>query len=266
MPEGDTVWLTARRLDQALAGEPLTEFDLRVPAFATADLRGDTVVEVVARGKHILIRFAGGLTLHTHLRMDGSWRLARAGERRRGCPQHQVRVLLANRSWQAIGCRVHDIALVETTDEGRLVGHLGPDLLAADFGASQQAEAVRRLGEQPHAEIGPSLLDQRNLAGIGNLYKSEVLFINRINPWCPIGAVPDLDRVVGTARRLLYANRNHPEQSTTGLMGRDQQHWVYRRDAQPCRVCGTPINRAEQGVAPQQRSTYWCPACQPAAS
>jgi endonuclease-8 len=262
MPEGDTVWLAAKRLNQALAGELVTGFELRVPALATADLRGDTVTTVIARGKHLLMRFAGGLTLHTHLRMDGAWWLAAAGERARGCPDYQVRALVTNRSWQAIGCRVHDISLVETADEHRLVGHLGPDLLGPGYDRADQDEAVRRLRAQPEAEIGPALLEQRNLAGIGNLYKSEVLFICRINPWQPVGAVADLDRVVATARRLLLANREHPEQSTTGRLAAGQQHWVYLRGGQPCRVCGASIRRAEQGDPQRERSTYWCPRCQ----
>jgi endonuclease VIII len=266
MPEGDTVWLTAQRLNQALAGQEVTAFDLRVPQLATADVRPDTVVDVISRGKHLLMRFASGRSLHSHLRMDGSWLISAAGRAPSGCPGHQIRAIVGNETWQAAGCRVHDLALIATADEPDLVGHLGPDLLDPDYGPAAAAEAVRRLVAQPDVEIGPALLEQRNLAGIGNLYKSEVLFIARINPFTPVAAVHatgQLDQIVATARRQLFANRNHPEQSTTGRLARGQQHWVYRRHGQPCRVCATPIQRLEQGQPGQERSTYWCPRCQP---
>ena len=149
MPEGDTVWLTAHRLHQALADRELTVFDLRVPQHATADLRGQTVHEKWSRsGKHILLRTSSNLTLHTHLRMDGSWRIGPAGRRPPGLPEHMMRILLGNTEWWAAGYRVHDVALLRSSDEGRLVGHLGPDLLGPDWDA---AEAVRRLRQDPDA-------------------------------------------------------------------------------------------------------------------
>lgn len=260
MPEGDTVWLTARRLSGALCGRELTVSDLRVPQLATVDLRGDLVSEVLARGKHVLVRLGSERTLHSHLKMDGSWYITRAGRSSRRHPDHEVRVLLGNEDWLATGYRIHDVALMPTSDEHTVVGHLGPDLLGPDWDA---AEAVRRLLADPEREIGEALLDQRNLAGIGNLYKSEVLFVERVNPWTRVGDVGDLSRVVTTVRRMMLANREHPEQSTTGLLGRDQSHWVYERAGEACRRCRTPIRREQQGVPPRQRSTYWCPGCQP---
>jgi endonuclease-8 len=260
MPEGDTVWLTARRLHQALAGRPLTISDLRIPSLATVNLRGQTVTEVVARGKHLLARLNSGTTLHAHLKMDGSWYVTPAGRRAGRLPDHLIRVLLGNGEWLATGYRIHDLCLVATSEECNLVGHLGPDLLGPDWDAT---DAVRRLAQQPERSVGEALLDQRNLAGIGNLYKSEVLFIERVNPWTSLAQVADPMRLVSTAHRLLLANREHPEQSTTGLLGRGRQHWVYERTGQACRRCRTPIQRAQQGVAPQQRSSYWCPTCQP---
>ena len=259
MPEGDTVWLTASRLDQALRGRPLTVFDLRVPQLALADLRGATVTEVVARGKHLLTRFGTGQTLHSHLKMDGSWYLTRAGTRPRRYPEHEIRAQLGNDDWLATGYRVHDLTIVATSDEAMLVGHLGPDLLGPDWDLD---EALRRLQAGPDVAIGEALLDQRNLAGIGNLYKCEALFMQRTDPWTPVAAVPDLARLVERARSLMRANRDHPEQSTTGLMQRGRQHWVYERRGEACLRCGTPIKRAEQGTPPRRRSTYWCPSCQ----
>jgi endonuclease-8 len=260
VPEGDTVWLTARRLHQALAGRPLTTFDLRVPTLATVDLRGATVTEVRARGKHLLARLDSGVTLHSHLKMDGSWYLCRAGERPRGNPDHMIRAQLGNAEWLATGYRVHDLRIVATTDEDQLVGHLGPDLLGRDWDLD---EALRRLRADPTRAVGEALLDQRTLAGIGNLYKCEVLFVTRVNPWAPTVAVPDLAAVVTAARKLLLANREHPEQSTTGLLARGRQHWVYDRGGAACRRCGATIRRGEQGAPPWQRVTYWCPRCQP---
>jgi endonuclease VIII len=260
MPEGDTVWLTAKRLHDALAGRTVTTFDLRVPELATSDLTGDTVREVIARGKHVLMRFAGELTLHSHLRMDGSWHIVAAGRRPSAQPTHRIRALVGNAQWLAAGYRVHDLRLVGTADEGQLVDHLGPDLLGPDWDV---AEAARRLSAQTDRSVGEALLDQRNLAGIGNLYKCEALFVERLNPWTPIAGVADLTHLVTTSQRLMRANRDHPEQSTTGLLGRGREHWVYQRAGAPCRRCRTVIRHALQGEAPYQRDTFWCPTCQP---
>lgn len=260
MPEGDTVWLTAQRLNQALAGRPLTVSDFRVPALATVDLRGRTVTEVRARGKHILTRVDDDLTVHSHLRMDGSYYVSRSGRPPRGHPQHMIRVQLGNAEWLATGYRVHDLRVVARVAEAEFVGQLGPDLLGPDWDA---ARAVANLRRHPDAPIGEALLDQRNLAGIGNLYKSEVLFIERVNPWARTADVPDLSRMVNTAQRLMRANRDHPEQSTTGLTGRGRDHWVYGRTGEACLRCRTPVELIEQGTPPRTRATWWCPRCQP---
>jgi endonuclease-8 len=172
-----------------------------------------------------------------------------------------IRALLGNADWLATGYRIHDLKVVPRAAESELVGHLGPDLLGPDW---DPGRAVANLCAQPDAAIGEALLDQRNLAGIGNLYKCEVLFIERTNPWTRVGDVPDLTRVVATAHRLLFANRDHPEQSTTGLLGHGREHWVYERRGEACLRCRTPIKRAEQGEPPRARPTYWCPRCQSA--
>ena len=260
MPEGDTVWLTARRLNTALAGRRLTVGELRVPELATVDLAGDTVTAVVARGKHLLTRLASGATLHSHLRMDGSWYLSRSGARPHRHPEHMIRVRLGNASWLATGYRVHDLRLVATDAENALVGHLGPDLLGDDWDADRAVANLRRDADRA---IGEALIDQQHLAGIGNMYKCEALFLEHVDPWTPVGSVPDLPRLVSSAQRLLRMNRDHPEQSTTGRTARGQQHWVYGRRGEACLRCRTPIRYAEQGPAPRARSTYWCPRCQP---
>ncbi|MEO5877003.1 MAG: DNA-formamidopyrimidine glycosylase family protein [Streptosporangiaceae bacterium] len=251
MPEGDTVWRVAARMHEALAGRTLTRFDLRVPRLATRDLTGHEVTEVVARGKHLLIRI-DDLTLHSHLRMDGAWRLFPTAGRWQGGPTHQIRAIVANREQTAVGSRMHDLALLRTRDEARLVGHLGPDLLGDDWDA---AEAVLRLAAAPTRPIAEALLDQRNLAGIGNVFKSEILFCDRVHPWTPAGDV-DLPAVVATAHRLLTANRTGGRRRTTGLPGADL--WVYGRQGRSCLRCGGRISSAEQ----DDRVTYWCPDCQ----
>lgn len=257
MPEGDTVWLTAHRLQRALAGREVTHFDLRVPGAALVDLRGATVTEVVARGKHILMRFADGHSLHSHLRMDGSWRIQRSGRAPSG---FAVRAVVGNAEWLAAGHRVHDLTVLATADEDRLVGHLGPDLLGPDW---DPGEAERRLRDQPDRPVAEALLDQRTVAGIGNMYVAEILFVNGVDPYTAVGAIAQPAELLATAYRLVRANRDHPEQSTTGSTVRGEQHWVYNRAGQPCRRCRTPVRRAPIGVPPAQRTTYWCSRCQP---
>ena len=258
MPEGDVVWRTARQLDEALTGRVLTRSDFRVPRFATADLTGRMVTGTVSRGKHLLTRVDGGLTVHTHLKMEGSWRIRPAG----GYPprDHRIRLVLGNDARQAIGYRLGIVELLKTEHEPRTVGHLGPDLLGPDWDA---AEAVRRLQADPARPVGEALLDQRNLAGIGNIYQSETLFLRGVSPWRPVGAVDDLPDVVDLARRLLEANKNRVGQVTTGDAARGRETWVHGRNRRPCRRCGTPIRTAGLGTAPQERITYWCPRCQP---
>ncbi|MGK5444924.1 DNA-formamidopyrimidine glycosylase family protein [Micromonospora sp. URMC 105] len=265
MPEGDTVWNTARVLHRALAGATLTGSDFRVPQLATTDLTGWTVRESASRGKHLLLRLAAPeaasdvrhWTLHSHLRMDGAWRAYAPGERWAARPAHLIRVVLRSTPAVAVGYHLHELALLPTAEEESLVGHLGPDLLGPDWDA---AEAVRRLAAHPESTIGEALLDQRNLAGVGNLYKCEVLFLRGVSPWTPVGAVPDLAGTVALAQRLLAANRGRWTQSTTGSLHRGGTSYVYGRRAQPCRRCGTAIRKEELG----ERVTYWCPVCQPA--
>jgi len=260
VPEGDTVWNTAQVLRRGLVGGVLTASDFRVPRLATADLAGWTVVGSDSRGKHLLLRLGGPgkqpLTLHSHLRMDGAWRVYEPGGRWAARPAHLIRVVLRTATAIAVGYHLHDLALVPTGEADDLVAHLGPDLLGADW---DPAEAVRRLAATPDASIAEALLDQRRLAGIGNLYKSEVLFLRGVWPWTPVGRTPDLPGLVDLAHRLLTANRGRWTQSTTGSLRRGETTYVYGRRGQRCRRCGTPVRSAEQG----ERITYWCPHCQP---
>jgi endonuclease-8 len=258
VPEGDTVWRTARHLDRALSGSTLVETDFRVPAHATLDLAGRPVVATLSRGKHLLTRIGDDLTLHTHLLMEGAWHLYRPGTPWRR-PGHEARVVLRTQAWTAVGFALGVCEVLPRGEEGSAVGHLGPDLLGP---AWDEDEALRRLRAAPDRPVADALLDQRNLAGIGNLYKSELCFLAGVHPWLPVGEVPDLPRLVRRARSVLDANKERVEQTTTGDLRKGRQTWVYRRARQPCRRCGTRIEVDAQGE--QERATYWCPSCQPA--
>ncbi len=277
MPEGDTVWQTAKRLDTALAGKVLTRSDLRVPKYATADLTGRTVLDVTPRGKHLLTRIEGGLTLHSHLRMDGTWRVYANGRRWSGGGlAHQIRVILGTADLTAVGYRLPVLELLRTPDEDRAVGHLGPDLLGPDWDPEL---ALANLLADPARPLGEALLDQRNLAGIGNIFKSELCYLLGATPWLPVGALP-ADRAAklpAIAKRLLEANRERPVRNTTGAFTsttptRTIPHraaglstpdlFVYGRAPRPCLRCGTPIRTADQGDGSRERPTYWCPTCQ----
>jgi endonuclease-8 len=151
------------------------------------------------------------------------------------------------------------VELIRTSEERRVVGHLGPDLLGPGW---DRAEAVRRLSAEPDRPVGEALLDQRNLAGIGNIYATEMLFLRGISPWRPVGEVADLDALVELGRRLLDANKARAGQVTTGDTAPGRQTWVYGRAHRPCRRCGTRISRGEQGAAGEERVRFWCPVCQ----
>ena len=258
MPEGDAVWRAARQLHDALAGRMLTRSDFRVPRFATSDLTGRTVTEALSRGKHLLIRVDGDISVHTHLRMDGSWRIGPAS----GYPlrDHRIRLVLANTEWEAVGRLLGVVEVLRTSQESRAVGHLGPDLLGPDWDA---AEAVRRLTADPARAIGEAVLDQRNLAGIGNIYKTEALFMRGVSPWRAVGQVDELVELVELARQLLEANKERAGHVTTGDAGPGRQNWIYGRAGRPCRRCGTAIRQGNQGPDLAERVTYWCPRCQP---
>jgi len=252
------VWRTARRLHEALAGRVLTRCDVRVPRFATANLTGQTVTEAISRGKHLLIRTDAGVTVHTHLRMDGSWRVRPASERVPG--NHRIRLILGNDTWQAIGYLLGIVEILPTAAESATVGHLGPDLLGPDW---DPAEAERRLRGGPSRPVGEALLDQRNLAGVGNIFATEMMFLRGVSPWRPVGEVNDLTALVDLGKRLLEANKAHDGPIvTTGSTRRGETTWVYGRAGQPCRRCGTTVERAEQGGLSEERVRYWCRNCQ----
>jgi endonuclease-8 len=265
VPEGDLVWRTARTLDAALAGDALTGCDLRWPTFATTDLTGRTVLAVVSRGKHLLMRLDGDppLTLHSHLRMEGSWRLYPAGQ---DAPtgasrRDDVRAVLRTSGWTAVGRRLGMLDVVRTQDEDRVVGHLGPDVLGEDWDPDLVERTLSRFSEQA---IGEALLDQRVLAGVGTFYLAEVLFLRGVNPWTPAAQVRDVAALLRLVHRLMVANSGRVGQVTTGDTRPGRTSWVYGRAGRPCRRCGTPVAAASIGERPQERVVFFCPSCQPA--
>ncbi|HEX7094565.1 MAG TPA: DNA-formamidopyrimidine glycosylase family protein [Acidimicrobiales bacterium] len=254
MPEGDTLHRIADRLRPRLEGHRLVRFEApRVTGYRPRP--GDRIESVEAVGKHLLVRFERGIVLQTHLRMTGTWHLYRTGERwQRGA--HRMRVLIAVDGWEAV---CFDAPVVRTFVEGAQpspVDHLGPDLCREDADID---EAVRRMATvaDPDATIAEVLLDQRVSSGIGNVYKSEVLFACRLDPFTPLAAIDhDLRRrLIETAARQLRANLGDGRRQTVpgGLA-------VYGRARRTCRVCGTPIRSRRHGAQP--RVTYWCPRCQ----
>lgn len=268
MPEGDSVWKLARRLDRQLAGHTLLRSDFRTPRLATRDVSGREVLGHDTHGKHLLTRLSGSdgsppATLHSHLRMDGSWSTLAPGKRLPGRVQPHVRLVLTLDDDRTVhGIRLHDLDLVPTDREHDLVGHLGPDPLREDWDAE---EAVRRLRAAPATPLVSALLDQRSLAGLGNLWANELAFLTGVSPWTPVGEV-DVERLVERAATMLHHSATVPGayQVTTGSPVKGDDHWVTGRQRQGCRRCRGPVSvQAEVPGDAANRRTWWCPACQP---
>jgi endonuclease-8 len=261
MPEGDAVHRTAARLRAALDGRVLARSDFRVPGYATADLSGRAVLTTVPRGKHLLTRVEGGLTVHTHLRMDGSWRVQAAGAPvRRG---DAVRLILVNDLRQAVGVKLGMVDLLPTGEEDRLVGHLGPDLLDPAWDAGHAARAAGNIARHPRTSIGEALLDQRNVAGLGTIWRAETLFLAGVSPYRPAGEVADLAKMMALAHRLLDANKDRRDGPvTTGDPRPGRRLWAYGRGGRSCLRCGGRMIRGELGKGLYERVVFYCPACQ----
>jgi endonuclease-8 len=258
MPEGDTAWRTAQRLHDALAGRALLVGDLRVPQWATVDLAGLTVDDVVSRGKHLFVR-AGDLSLHTHLKMEGAWHVHAPGAPWRR-PAHTARAVLQNADHEAVGFSLGLVELLDRASEDQAMAWLGPDLLGPDWSLD---EAVRRVKADPARPVFLALHDQRNLAGFGNEYVNELCFLHGLLPTRPVAEIYDVARVIERGQRLIMANRSRVQRVFTGNTRRGEHHFVFGRDRQPCRRCGTPIHRGELGDDPtRMRNTFFCPHCQ----
>jgi len=271
MPEGDTIFRTARTLERALAGRTVTKFETQLSGLAVVDRRepiaGRTVEHVLARGKHLLMAFSGSVVLRSHMRMHGSWHIYRPGERWRA-PAKDARIVITTNAWVAIAFNVTDVELLaadELAHHPRLSA-LGPDLLSDD---PNLAEARARLRAAGSRHIAEAILEQRAVAGLGNVYKSELLFLFGLHPFTPVADVSDedIDRVLMRGRDLLRLNVSERTVAgasghgrvTTGRLNPREQLWVYGRAGQPCFKCGTAI-RSENET--EGRRTYWCPSCQ----
>lgn len=265
MPEGDTVIRAAARLHRAFAGRELTRAELRWPTLAAARLSGTTTIDVVARGKHLLHRFGDRRTLHTHLKMEGEWRVVDPGKLGGWGRNPDVRVLLSTGATAAVGVRLGSVDVVDTEAESDLVGHLGPDVLGADW---DQLQAARNL-TAASGTIGAALLDQRNLAGVGTLWAAESLFLEGVSPWSPAAELSDaglsglLDRVSVMMR---YGARTGNQGGAAYLSGamthRRDATFVHARSGRPCRRCGGQVRVAAIGVPPRDRVMFYCPRCQ----
>jgi endonuclease-8 len=269
MPEGDTIARAAAALHRALAGATVTAFETGLAGLARVDddtpIAGRTIDACTAHGKHLLLRLSGGLTLRTHMRMHGSWHLYRPGERWQR-PARAMRIRLDTAAWVAVA---FDVPVAEFVRDADLARHrplatLGPDLADPAF---DRDRAVARLAAAADRSIGDALLDQRVAAGIGNVIRSEVLFLCGLHPSRPVGSVGGarLADVLDTAARLIQRNARTnagPARTTTGRQAPGESLWVYGRTGRPCRRCGTAIRSAVPGL--DGRRVYWCDTCQAA--
>jgi endonuclease VIII len=266
VPEGDTIYRAAKTLHAALAGKTVVRFETVFPQLARADddapFEGRTVERVRSAGKHLIMELSGDLHLRTHMRMHGSWHIYRPGERWQR-PRSDMRIVLETADFVAVGFNIPvaealDSHALERQEDLRLIG---PDFLADDFDFD---EAHRRIRERSESEIGDVLLNQRVVAGIGNVFKSEVLFIGRVLPATKVRELPDekIDELLRIGRKVMVANvvKRTERRETTGSLDPRASLFVYGRGGKPCRKCGTPIAFARMGK--DARVTYWCPMCQ----
>ncbi|MBB5165918.1 endonuclease VIII Nei2 [Mycobacterium sp. AZCC_0083] len=251
MPEGDTVYRTAMKLREALDGRTLTRCDVRVPKFATVDLTGEKVDEVISRGKHLFIR-VGDASIHSHLKMDGAWLIG--GQIRRVQP-HKVRIILETADSRVAGIDLGVLEILQREHDMDAVAHLGPDLLGDDW---EPRTAASNLVADPDRPLAETLLDQRVMAGVGNVYANELCFVLGRLPTSPVSSVKDPLRVVQRARDMLWLNRSRASRVTTGDTRPGRDLWVYGRAGNACRRCGTIVEMDRNG----DRVMYWCPNCQ----
>jgi endonuclease-8 len=278
MPEGDTIYRAARTLNTALAGQAITRFETALAQLADVDrvapIIGRSVEKVAAAGKHLLMTLSGGLVLRTHMRMNGSWHIYRPGEKWQQSPR-DMRIVLGNAEWVAVAFNVYAAEFIRTADlaRHRPVATLGPDLLgdhSRPFDVRRALQLIQQQGARPMHEV---LLDQRVVAGLGNVYKSELLFLSQLHPDTPANRLDERQwsTLLDLARELLEANvaesagagiqTYRGPRRTTRRMHPEDRLWVYSRGGQPCRKCGARIERRKDGDA--ARVTYWCPQCQP---
>lgn len=255
MPEGDSIHRLAKRIGEILAGSTIVRSDFRVPRYATSDLRGQIVTDVFAVGKHLLIRTNRGLTIHSHSKMEGNWRIRPATSTFH--PDHKVRIVLETARWRVVGSSLGRLEIIRTSDEPQILRHLGPDLLAADF---DEELVVGNIMCNPEIDVFEALLDQRNVAGIGNIFANEGLFVSSTHPKLQVLRA-DVRTIVINTRTLMSRSVNGGRHLMHGGAIR-RGYWVYRRAGLPCRRCGTRIESERLGRSEQERVAFWCPQCQ----
>jgi endonuclease-8 len=279
MPEGDTIYRSARAMQRAIGGQVCTGFETGLAKLARVNddtpLAGRAIEKVEARGKWLLVYFSGDLILLTHMLMSGSWHLYRTGEKW-WMGKDRMRAVIRTADWQAVAFNVPvaEFHTARSLARETMVPKLGVDVLSSGYTVKAGIARLKAYGaEHPEAEIAVVLLNQRVLAGLGNVYKSEVAFAAGVNPFRAIATITDREYEVmaEVAQRWMKANvadgagdgivTYFGNRRTTGNSNRDERLWVYGRKGQECRRCGGVIERRKQGV--QARSTYWCPSCQP---
>jgi endonuclease-8 len=278
MPEGDTIFRSARALERVLSGNVVTGFETNLAKLARVNddtpLIGRTIDKVESRGKWLLIHFSGDLILVTHMLMSGSWHIYRTGERWK-MGRSSMRAVIRTADWEAVAFNVPiaEFFTARTLERYSQIPKLGPDILSSSFTVEAGVERfVTYASESPHAEIGNALLNQRVLAGLGNVYKSEVAFAAKVHPFRHLETLTrtEMERLVDHAHRYIKANVNDGEDTlilysgkrrTTHAMDRRQRLWVYERQGEECRRCGSIIMMRRQSI--DARSTFWCPECQP---
>jgi len=264
MPEGDSIFRAARALDRVLRGRVVQKFESVLPALMRVDhdrrLAGRTIEAVSARGKHLLMQFSGDLFLHTHMRMNGAWHIYRPGVRWQR-PARDMRILIAAPDVVAVGFNIPIAEFLSSRElaRHRELGALGPDLLGPSF---DEGDARGRIRALPREAIGDVLLNQRVVAGIGNVLKSEILFVAAADPFEHVADLSDadLDRIIRVARELMTMSVRGGGRQTTRSMNPAAKLWVYGRGGLPCRKCGTAIESRKTGI--DARLIYWCPRCQ----
>lgn len=279
MPEGDTIYRSARALQRAIGGKIVAGFETALAKIASVDdntpITGRTITNIESRGKWLLIHFSGDLILATHMLMSGSWHLYHTGERWQ-MPRSRMRIVITTSDWQAVAFNVPvaEFYTARSLERSQQIPKLGPDILSADFTLQQGVERLKQYAlKSPAAEVGTTLLNQRVLAGLGNVYKSEVAFSAGVHPFRAIGTLTpsEIERLVEFAHRYMKANvidgkgdgivTYSGNRRTTHATDRRERLWVYGRHGQECRRCGATILMRRQGTG--ARSTYWCPECQP---
>jgi endonuclease VIII len=258
VPEGDTLRRLATRINDRVAGQVVGRSVMRDPRVATVDLAGRTLSEADAYGKHLFVRFDDGRTLHAHLMMSGSFEIGRASRR----PEWRRRVELWLGNGRLTGIDVPVLDMIATGDEHEITDRLGPDLCAI-AGPPDVDAIVTRMMMTPDEPLGGAMLDQRNVAGFGNIYANDVPFIAGLSPMQPVGAIDGLERVLRVATALIRVNARRGPQNTTGRRIDTDDRWMHGAGRSMCPVCGERLDYRAGEVSPWGRSVTWCPTCQP---